>query len=146
MFGVLNHLSLSLPHEVYFTHALTFYIPIFLLLIILKYQVIITDYLYTYIRVHTHAHIHFIYFWFFVLLSFQRFSVFYCHSKWKWKITYIFKGCTLQMYARVHIYILKTPKSVLSIGWFKAALKLRPITLRVLSGSMIPSSHRRPLA
>lgn len=38
-------------------------------------------------------------------------------------------------------YILKMPKLVSGIGAFKEALKLRPKTVRVCAGSIMPSSH-----
>ena len=44
------------------------------------------------------------------------------------------------------VYMRKTPNLVFSIGLLSAALRLSPSTIRVSSGSMIPSSHRRALA
>ena len=38
-------------------------------------------------------------------------------------------------------YILNTPNFGSSIGAFRAALKLRPRTVRVSAGSITPSSH-----
>ena len=40
-------------------------------------------------------------------------------------------------------YIRKTPNGVSGIGALSAAERPRPSTMRVSTGSMIPSSHRR---
>jgi hypothetical protein len=43
-------------------------------------------------------------------------------------------------------YILNTPNLVSSIGAFNAAAIAKPTVIRVCAGSIIPSSHKRPLA
>ena len=45
-----------------------------------------------------------------------------------------------------HVYIRKTPNVVRSIGAFIAAEMPSPSTMRVSTGSMMPSSHSRALA